>query len=83
MAAAKKRFKQLLALMLVLTMVVLAMAFAWLASTGTALTVHFVIAVSVAVIGSLMLAAALMGLVFFSNSSGLDEDQNKSDSERF
>ncbi len=83
MAVAKKRFKQLLGLMLILTLVVLAMAFAWLASTGTPLTVHFVIAVTIAVIGSLMLAAALMGLVFFSNASGVDEDQSKGDSERF
>ncbi len=62
--------------MLAATLVVLAVAFTWLYQTGTPLPLHFVLAVCVAVIGSLMLAAALMGLIFFSAASGADENQN-------
>jgi uncharacterized membrane protein (DUF485 family) len=70
--SARRRFGQLLKIMLAATALVLLLAFAWLDSVGTPLPAHLVIAVSIAVAGSLMLAAALMGLVFFSNASGAD-----------
>jgi hypothetical protein len=66
-------------LMGAVTLLVLAGAFTWLYQTGTPLPLHFVLAVSVAVIGSLMLAAALMGLVFFSAASGADDAPARTD----
>jgi membrane protein YdbS with pleckstrin-like domain len=71
-AEAWRRFRRLMLLMLVASALVLALALAWLAATGTPLPWPFVAAVAVAVVGSMMLAAALMGLVFFSNASGAD-----------
>jgi hypothetical protein len=73
MADARRRFWRLMKLMLAVTSLVLAVDFTWLHQTGTPLPFHFIIAISIAVVGSLMLAAALMGLVFFSNASGADE----------
>lgn len=73
MTDARRRFWRLMQLMLGVTAVVLAVAFTWLHRTGTPLPLHFILAISIAVVGSLMLAAALMGLVFFSNASGADE----------
>lgn len=74
MLEARRRFARLMKLMLVACAVALAVAFFWLHSTGTPLRPSFVGAIVVAVVGSLMLAAALMGLVFFSSASGADED---------
>lgn len=76
---ARRRFKQLMLATIIATVVVLIGAFAWLHAVGQEVTVHFAIAISVAVIGSLALAAALMGLVFFSNTSGVDQDQQLTD----
>jgi uncharacterized membrane protein len=73
MADARRRFWRLMKLMFGVTSLVLAVAFTWLHQTGTPLPLHFIIAISIAVVGSLMLAAALMGLVFFSNASGADD----------
>ncbi|MGQ5702705.1 hypothetical protein ACUJ46_11710 [Sandaracinobacteroides sp. A072] len=73
MAEAKRRFVRLMQLMLAATLLVLVLAFSWLHATGTPLPFHFIVAISLAVIGSLMLAAALMGLVFFSHASGADD----------
>ena len=74
MLEARRRFFLLMKLMLGTCAVVLVVAFAWLHSTGTPLPWPFIGAIVVAVVGSLMLAAALMGLVFFSSASGADDD---------
>lgn len=74
MADARRRFWRLMQVMLGVTGAVLVAAFTWLHRTGTPLPFHFIVAISVAVVGSLMLAAALMGLVFFSNASGADSE---------
>lgn len=76
---ARRRFATLMKVMLGATVLVLAGAFAWLHATGTPLPLHFILAISVAVIGSLGLAAALMGLVFFSSASGADDDPQSPD----
>ncbi len=73
MADARKRFFLLMKIMLAVTSLVLVLAFTWLHQTGTPLPIQFIFAISFAVIGSLMLAAALMGLVFFSHASGADD----------
>jgi hypothetical protein len=73
-AEAWARYRRLMRAMLAAVLVVLVLAFAWLAATGTPMSVHFVIAVSLGVAASLMLTAALMGLLFLSNSTGADDD---------
>lgn len=79
MADARKRFFLLMKVMLAVTGLVLVLAFTWLYQTGTPLPFHFIVAISFAVIGSLMLAAALMGLVFFSHASGADDAPEQHD----
>lgn len=74
MAEAKRRFRLLLKIMAGITFFTLVAAFAWLASTDTPLTLHLAAAVTLAVIGSMAMAAVLMGLIFFSHASGTDAD---------
>jgi hypothetical protein len=77
--AAKARFARLMKLMFAASLLVLVGAFAWLHATGTPMPLPFLGAIAFAVIGSLMLAAALMGLVFFSAASGADDEVDKLD----
>ena len=77
MAEAKKRYFLLMKIMLGASGVVLIGAFTWLYATGTPMPLPFIGAIAVAVVGSLMLAAALMGLIFFSAASGADLDSQK------
>lgn len=79
MAQAKKRYFLLMKIMLGASAVVLVAAFSWLHATGTPMPLPFIGAIAVAVIGSLMLAAALMGLIFFSAASGADSEQHRPD----
>ncbi len=79
MIAARRRFARLMKLMFGVSLVTLLGACAWLYASGTPMPLAFLGAISVAVIGSLMLAAALMGLVFFSAASGTDESVDKLD----
>lgn len=74
-ATARNTMKRLMLITCVVALVVLVAALSWLYLTGTPMTFHFIVAVTVTVIGCLALAAGLMGLLFFSNSSGADEDQ--------
>ena len=73
MADARRRFARLMKLMFGASLLVLLAAFAWLHATDTPMPLPFLGAIAVAVSGSLMLAAALMGLVFFSAASGADD----------
>lgn len=73
-AAHWRRFRRLMAFMAVLALTVAGGSLWWLRATGVPMHVHFVIAFSLAVVVSLLLAGALMGLVFVSNSSGHDRD---------
>lgn len=76
---ARRQFLLLLKLMLAASLVVLAGAFLWLHESGVPMPIHLIVAVSIGVIGSLMLAAALMGLVFFSAASGADDEADGPD----
>jgi type III secretory pathway component EscU len=77
LAEARHRFGRLMKLMFGVSLIVLVGAFAWLHATDTPMPLPFLGAIAVAVIGSLMLAAALMGLVFFSAASGADDSVDK------
>jgi FtsH-binding integral membrane protein len=79
MAAARRRFFRLMKVMLAASLLVTAGAFYWFYQSGTPMPLPFLGAIALAVIGSLMLAAALMGLVFFSAASGADEAADKRD----
>ena len=81
MLEARRRFALLMKLMLGVSAVVLAGAFYWLHRSGTPMPLPFIGAIFVAVVGSLMLAAALMGLIFFSSASGADDDADGRDSQ--
>ncbi len=74
MSSAKRRYKRLMLAMLGITFALIGISMAWLAATGTPMHLHFVLAVSLGIFFSLMLGAALMGLVFFSNASGADAE---------
>ena len=67
------RFKILFGGASVLAVALTAGALIWISSSGTPLRLHLVIAITLSIFLSLMLAAALMGLVFFSNESGHDQ----------
>lgn len=79
MLEARRRFARLMKLMFGASLVTLVGAFAWLHATDTPMPLPFLGAIAVAVVGSLMLAAALMGLVFFSAASGADESADSHD----
>ncbi len=77
MIAARRRFARLMKLMFGASLVTLLGAFGWLYASGSPMPLPFLGAIAVAVVGSLMLAAALMGLVFFSAASGADDSVDK------
>jgi FtsH-binding integral membrane protein len=79
MADARRRFVRLMKLMFAASLLVTAGAFIWFRLTGVPTPWPFVAAVAFAVFGSLMLAAALMGLIFFSAASGADEEADRRD----
>lgn len=79
LAEARHRFGRLLKVMFGISLLVFVAAVAWLYATGTPMPLPFLGAIAVAVIGSLMLAAALMGLLFFSAASGADDSVDKLD----
>ena len=57
-------------------------ALLWLKAEGSPLTVAVVIATSAGVALSVLLAGALMGLIFLSSGSGHDEDVTRHDDEQ-
>jgi hypothetical protein len=79
MIEARRRFGRLMKLMFGASLLTTLGAFAWFRASGTPMPLPFLGAIAVAVIGSLMLAAALMGLVFFSAASGADDSVDKRD----
>jgi len=67
-----RRFRVLLLSALAAGAAAVPLALWYLSSSGVSLTLHLVLAVSLAILLSLLLAAGLMGLVFFSAESGHD-----------
>jgi choline-glycine betaine transporter len=67
------RFRRLLAVAAVVAAVTVAAALTGLAAQGVTLRLPLVLAVAAGITGSIMLAAALMGLVFVSARSGHDD----------
>lgn len=68
-----RRFRRLMALMLGLGLLGIAAVAGWLAWSGEPLRLHMLLAMAIAILGSLLLAGLLMGLVFLSARSGHDD----------
>lgn len=71
-AFAWARYRRIMRLMLLVTVGVVLLALAALHQGNDAVPIHFYIAVALGVGFSMLLASALMGLVFLSNGTGHD-----------
>lgn len=81
-AFAWARFRRLMRFMLLLTVGAVAIALALLYKQGASVSVHFYIAVALGIGLTMLLTAALMGLVFLSSGTGhdaaIDDDDRSS-----
>ena len=68
-----RRFRRLMAFMLTIAAVAVSVSLWTLHRDGIVLHLHFVIAMGLGITVSLLLAGALMGLVFLSANSGHDD----------
>lgn len=66
-------FRRLMAWMLLFSLAMVALAIWWMHAQGVELRLHFMIAMGLGIALSLMLGAGLMGLVFVSSRSGVDD----------
>ena len=74
-----QRFRRLMWLMLSLSGLGVVGLFIWVWATGMPFYFHMMLAMSLAVVFSLLLAGALMGLVFLSSRSGHDASIEQQD----
>ena len=72
-AFAWKRWRRMMALMSVVTLLMLAAVFTWFATGDEPVSIHFYIATALGIGVMMMLTGALMGLVFLSNGTGHDD----------
>lgn len=68
-----RRFRRLMIGMFVFSLAMVGCAIWWMRAQGVVLHLHFMIAMGLGIALSLMLAAALMGLVFLSSRAGIDD----------
>lgn len=67
------RFRRMMRTMFLFTVMLVALAMAALYKSGSAISVHFYIAVALGLGLTMLLTAALMGLVFLSAGTGHDD----------
>jgi len=72
-AHAWRRYRQVLGWMGLVTLLVIALALGVLYASDALVSIHFVIATVLGIGVTMMLMAALMGLVFLSSGTGHDE----------
>lgn len=72
-AFAWARWRRLMGLMGLATVVVIAVALAWFWASGEPVSIHFYIAVALGIAGTMLLTGALMGLIFLSSGTGHDD----------
>ena len=72
-ASPARRFWRLMAVVALVAAIAIVAALFYARATGTPLRLHFVLAMSLGIGLTLLLAGALMGLLFFSARSGHDE----------
>lgn len=80
-AHAWARYRWIMRWVIAAAVLSVAAALLWLKAEGSPLTVAVVIATSAGVAFSVLLAGALMGLIFLSSGSGHDEDVTRQDDE--
>ncbi|MET0376080.1 MAG: hypothetical protein ABW128_17715 [Rhizorhabdus sp.] len=78
-AHAWARYRWIMRWVIATATLAVAAALLWLRLEGSPLTVAVVIATSAGVAFSVLLAGALMGLIFLSSGSGHDEDVGRTD----
>lgn len=71
-----RRYRRLMLWMFAFSLVMVGCALLWMHTQGVVLRLHFMIAMGLGIALSLMLAGALMGLVFVSSRAGIDEGVN-------
>lgn len=72
-AYAWARYRRMMKRLGLLTVAIVALALAALWKTGDAESLHFYIAIAIAISGVMLLTGALMGLIFLSSGTGHDE----------
>jgi hypothetical protein len=72
-AFAWARWRRVMAMVGAITALVVIAALAWLAAGEEAVSIHFYIATALGIGATMLLAGALMGLVFLSNGTGHDD----------
>ncbi|MEO1219873.1 MAG: hypothetical protein AAFY42_00805 [Pseudomonadota bacterium] len=72
-AYAWARYRQIMRILLTVTIVTVAIAIGLLYAYNGAISVHFYIAVALGISLTMLLGGGLMGLVFLSNGTGHDE----------
>lgn len=77
----RRRYWRLVGLMALIAAVTIAGALWYMHVSGTPLRLHFVIAMSLGISLTLLLAGGLMSLLFFSARSGHDEAAHQDDDE--
>lgn len=70
--ARRRQFKTLMIRMAIFSLVVAAIA-AFIIGMGDDVSIHMIVATAILAGGSVMMAAVLMGLIFYSNNSGHDD----------
>lgn len=78
-AHAWTRYRWIMRWVIATAVLSVAVALLWLKADGSPLTAAVVIATTAGVALSVLLAGALMGLIFLSSGSGHDEDVTRSD----
>ena len=68
-----RRFGRLMAWMVPVSLACVGIAIWWMVSQGVALHLHFIIAMTLGITLSVLLGAGLMGLVFVSARTGVDD----------
>ena len=74
-----KRYKRMMTWMVVLAVVAVLFALIWLMRGGDDVPASAIVATIAGVGVSVLLGTGLMGLVFVSNSSGMDEEVDRGD----
>lgn len=72
-------FRRLMGIVALVSVAAVAAALAWLTASGAPVRWELWLAVAGGVAGTMLLAGALMGLVFVSNRSGHDADIGRAD----
>ena len=80
-ALAWDRYRRLMKWMLLAAGIAVVLALLWLASDGTPMSIHMIVATIAGVGLSVLVGTALMGLVFVSARSGHDDNTGRGDEE--